>query len=303
LGPALSIKAIHGGTAKNDTIDAQKLAVWRRGGLLPQAYGYPAARRATRDLLRRRWHLTRPRAALLPHVPQTNGQYNLPELGQQIASTANRSGVAARLPDPAVHKRVEVELALIDFYDPLRRDVALTIVQTATPHAAQTVYRRPSVPGIGKMLSLVLRYEMHDLTRFPRVQAVVSSCRLGPWAQASAGKRDGSAGPKMGQADLPWAFSAAAVLCLRTHPAGQTLLARFEQQPGKGTALTLSAQPLARAVAERLKRDVVGDLAILLQRSRRGVGEPAASLGHEGRAWQPCAAMLHLVRQRTPMST
>ena len=114
MGPALSIKAIHGGTAKNDTIDAQKLAVWRRGGLLPQAYGYPAARRATRDRLRRRWHLTRPRAALLPHVPQTNGQYTLPELGQQLASTAKRAGVAARFPDPAVHKHVEVELALID---------------------------------------------------------------------------------------------------------------------------------------------------------------------------------------------
>jgi transposase len=50
LGPALSMKAIHGGKAKNDKIDAQKIAVLLRGGMLPQASGYPAEMRATRAL-------------------------------------------------------------------------------------------------------------------------------------------------------------------------------------------------------------------------------------------------------------
>jgi len=36
LGHALSMKAIHGGKAKNDKIDAQKIAVLLRGGMLPQ---------------------------------------------------------------------------------------------------------------------------------------------------------------------------------------------------------------------------------------------------------------------------
>ena len=61
-------KAIHGGKAKNDTIDSQKIAVLLRGGILPQASGYPAAMRATRDLLRRRTHLMRTRAELLAHI-------------------------------------------------------------------------------------------------------------------------------------------------------------------------------------------------------------------------------------------
>jgi hypothetical protein len=38
LGHALSMKAIHGGKAKHDTIDAQKIAVLLRGGMLPPAY-------------------------------------------------------------------------------------------------------------------------------------------------------------------------------------------------------------------------------------------------------------------------
>jgi len=68
LGHALYRKAIHGGKAKNDTIDSQKIAVLLRGGILPQASGYPAAMRATRDLLRRRTHLMRTRAELLAHI-------------------------------------------------------------------------------------------------------------------------------------------------------------------------------------------------------------------------------------------
>src|SRR3990172_7709978 len=54
LGHALYMKAIHGGKAKNDRIDALKIATRLRGGMLPQAYVYPAGMRATRDLLRRR---------------------------------------------------------------------------------------------------------------------------------------------------------------------------------------------------------------------------------------------------------
>ena len=64
LGHALYMKAIHGGKAKNDKIDSQKIAALLRGGMLPKAYVSPAQMRATRDLLRRRTPLMRTRAAL-----------------------------------------------------------------------------------------------------------------------------------------------------------------------------------------------------------------------------------------------
>jgi transposase len=260
LGHALSMQAIHGGKAKNDKIDAQKIAVLLRGGMLPQAYVYPAEMRATRDLLRRRLHLTRKRAELLAHIQNTNSQYNLPEIGKKIVYKANRGGVAERFPDPAVQKSVAVDLALLDFYDQLLRDVALTSVQTAQQHDAQTLYRLQSVPGIGKILSLVLLYEIHEITRFPRVQDFVSYCRLVKCAKESAGKRDGTSGTKIGNAYLKWAFAEAAVLFLRNHPAGQKYLARLEKKHGKGKALTVLAHKLARAVYSMLRRDTVFDM-------------------------------------------
>ena len=62
LGHALYMRAIHGGKAKNDRIDAHKIAALLRGGMMPQAYVYPRAMRSTRDLMRRRNHLMRKRA-------------------------------------------------------------------------------------------------------------------------------------------------------------------------------------------------------------------------------------------------
>jgi transposase len=258
------MKAIHGGKAKNDKIDAQKIAVLLRGGMLPQAYVYPAEMRATRDLLRRRIHLTRKRAELLAHIQNTNSQYNLPAIGKKIAYKANRDGVAERFADSAVQKSIEVDLALITYYDELLRDVELTIVKTAKHHDAHTLYLLHTVPGIGKILSLVLLYEIHQIDRFPRVQDFASYCRLVKCAKESAGKRSGTSGTKIGNAHLKWAFSEAAVLFLRDNPAGQKFLTRLEKKHGKGKALTILAHKLARAVYFMLKNKRAFDMAIFL---------------------------------------
>lgn len=242
------MQAIHGGKAKHDKIDAHKIAVLLRGGRLPQAYVYPAAMRATRDLLRRRIHRMRQRAELLTHVQHTNCQYNLPDIGQKIAYKANRAGVAERFTAPAVPKSIEVDLALIDDDDQLLRDLELAIVTMAKPHEANTLDLLQTIPGVGKILRLVLLYEIHDIARFPRGQDVVSYGRLVTWATESAGKRSGTSGTKIGNAYLTWAFSEAAVLFLRNNPAGQKYLARIEKKHGKGKALTVLAHKLARAV-------------------------------------------------------
>ena len=266
LGHALSMKAIHGGKAKNDKIDSHKMAARRRGGMLPQASVSPAQMRATRDLLRRRMPLARQRAELLAHVQHTHSQSHLPAMGKKMAYKANREGVAERCADPAVHKSIAVDLALITSYDALLRDVELTIVNTAKHHDANTLSLRQTVPGIGTMLSLVLLYDIHDIARFPRGQDVVSSCRLVKCAKESAGKRLGTSGAKIGNAHLKWAFAEAAVLFLRDHPAAQQYLARLEKKHDKGKALTVLAQKLARAVYHRLTRQVAFEREMFFQR-------------------------------------
>ena len=53
--------------------------------------------------------------------------------------------------------------------------------------------------------------------------------RLVTCAKESAGMRYGASGEKIGHASLNWAFSEAAVLFLRNHPAGQKYLACSER--------------------------------------------------------------------------
>jgi transposase len=178
LGHALYMKAVHGGKAKNDRIDAHKIAVLLRGGMIPTAYVYPREMRATRDLLRRRCHFMRKRAELLTHIQNTTSQYNLPAFGKKIACRTNREGLSQHFPDPEVRKSIEVNLSLLDHYDRLLTDLELHITRTAKVHDPNAFHRLRSVPGIGKILALVILYEVHDITRFPSVQDFVSYCRL-----------------------------------------------------------------------------------------------------------------------------
>jgi transposase len=201
----------------------------------------------------------RKRAELLAHVQNTNSQYNLPELSKKIAYKANRDGVAERFADPAVQKSIEVDLALITHYDQLLAELELSIVKAATHHNANTLYLLQTVPGTGKILSLVLLYEIHDIDRFPRVQDFVSYCRLVKSAQESAGKRLGTSGKNIGYTHLKWAFSEAAALFLRNNPARQKRLTHLEHTHGKGKALTILAHRLTRAVYAMLKHKTAFD--------------------------------------------
>jgi transposase len=282
LGPALSMKAIPGGTAKHDTSDAHKIAVLRRGGRLPQASVYPAARRATRALLRRRMPLMRKRAELLTHIHHTTSQYHLPAIGQKLADNANRAGVADRFTDPAGHKSIAVDLAFMSHDDSRLRDMEWSVRTTAKAHHAPTLYWLRTVPGIGELLSLVLLDEIHDIHRFPRGQELVSSGRLVQCAKASAGTRSGTGGTQLGKASRKWAFSAAAGLCLRDNPSGPQDLTRVEKTHGTGKALTVLAQHVARAVYDRLKRAPAFHMDKCIHGYRRGAGAPDASRDSDG---------------------
>jgi transposase len=282
LGHALSMKAIQGGKAKNDTIDAHTIAVRRRGGMLPQADVDPAAMRAPRDRRRRRTPLARTRGALLAHVHTTHSPYHRPAIGTKLAYQANRDGVAARCTDPAVQKSIEVDLALIGCSEELLRDLELAILRAAKHHDANTFYLLRTVPGIGQMLSLVLLDEIHDIERFPRVHECASYGRLVTCAKASAGKRSGTSGANLGKAHLTWAFSEAAVLDLRDNPAGQKFLARLEKKYSKGKALTIFAHKLARAVYDMFNRSTACDMHTCLQAYGRGVGALNAELDSRG---------------------
>jgi transposase len=253
LGHALYMKAIHGGKAKNDKIDSKKIAVLLRGGMIPQAYVYPKKMRSTRDLMRRRNHLMRKRAELFAHIQNTTYQYNLPDTLGRIAKPQNREGIAESFEDSSVQNMINTDLSVIEAYDPIIAKMERDIIKMAKHHDPVAHALLNTIPGIGKILSLVILYEIENIKRFPRVQDFASYSRLVKSAKESNGKKYGTNGKKIGNAHLKWAFSEAAVLFLKGNDQGKRYLDRLTNKHGKGKALSILAHKLGRAVYFMLK--------------------------------------------------
>ncbi|HUF72273.1 MAG TPA: transposase [Gammaproteobacteria bacterium] len=205
-------------------------------------------------VLRRRNHLMRKRADLLAHIQNTASQYNLPPLGTRVDRKGERDSIPAHFPDPVVRRSVELDLALIAHYDALLNTLEQELTLLAKGHDAFAYQLLRSIPGVGRILSLVMLYEIEDIGRFPRVQEFLSYARLVKAQRESAGKVHGHSGKKIGNAHLKWAFSEAAVLFLRKNPDRQRLVDRLAKKHGKGKALSILAARLGRTVYVMLKR-------------------------------------------------
>jgi transposase len=256
LGHALYMKAIHGGKAGDDKIDSGKIAHLLRGGNLPMAYAYPKGLRETRDLLRRRMYLVHKRAEVVSHTVNTNSQYNLPPFGKKLIYARNRKAlkVAERFADASVRKSIELNLRLLDSLDELLGDVELYLERTVKVDDADTFYRLRSIPGVGKILALVLLYEIHDINRFGSAGEFLSYARLIRPLKTSAGKVKGGGGAKIGNAHLKWAFSEATCLFVRESDQAKRFLARKEKKHGKPKALGILAARLGRSVFQMLRQ-------------------------------------------------
>jgi len=260
LGHALYMKAIHGAKTKNDKIDSHKIAMLLRANMIPMAYVYPAGMRSTRDLLRRRMHFVHKRSELLSHIQNTRYQCNLPDFGKRIDRKSNRSKINQHFEDPSVRKNVELDMALLDTYEQLLKDLELFLIQHAKENNPRDLYLLQTIPGVGKILSLVILYEIHDISRFATVQNFVSYARLIKPRKESAGKTTGTANRKMGNAYLRWAFGEAATLMLRERPEVKAYHQKLKSRHGKAKAMAILSHRIGRTVYYMLTNQKVFDV-------------------------------------------
>jgi transposase len=149
---------------------------------------------------------------------------------------------------------MDVNVRLLDAYDELIDEVELYLTRTVKVEAPQAYYLLQSIPGVGKILGLVLLYEIHDIRRFAREGEFLSYARLVRPVKTSAGKVTGGGGSKIGNAHLKWAFSEAACLLARESDQAKRFLQRKANKHGKAKALGILAARLGRAVYHMLRR-------------------------------------------------
>jgi transposase len=261
VGHALYMKLIHAAKAKNDRIDAHKIAHLLKGGNFPLAYAYPKGMRETRDLLRRRIYLVHKRAELITHLEILNAQNNLPPFGKKLSYAANRAElhIPERFLDASVQMNATLDLELIDKLDELIAKVQLQLTRTAKVDDPQTYHRLRTIPGVGPILALVLLYELHQVERFESVGQLLSYARLASCEHESAGKKVGSGGKKIGNAHLRWAFAEVACLFLRGSERARQWQQKQERKHSAGKVLAILAARLARAVYDMLRKQQAFD--------------------------------------------
>lgn len=259
LGHALYMRAIHGGKAKNDKIDSYKIASLLRGGNFPIAYTYPKKMRATRDLLRRRNHMSRKKSELIAHIQNTATQYNLPDPLGRIAKPSERVELLEKFTDPTVRRMVQLDLENIEHSEKLLDALERDLERMTQHHAPVEIALLKSIHGVGRILGMVILYEIEDIARFPRVQDFVSYCRLVKPAKQSNGKSYGHSGKKIGNSHLRWAFGEAVVMMLKGNEPAKAVLQKLASKHGKGKALAILSHRLGRAVYFMLKNQVPFD--------------------------------------------
>jgi transposase len=136
---------------------------------------------------------------------------------------------------------------MIAAYDPLIAELERYIIKTAKHHDPVAYALLKTIPCVGRILGLVILYEIENIKRFPTVQDFASYCRLVKCAKESNGKRYGSSGKKIGNAHLKWAFSEAAVLFLKGNEPGKKYLDKLANKHGKAKALSILAHRIGRA--------------------------------------------------------
>jgi transposase len=260
LGHALAMKAIHGGKAKNDRLDAEKIAGLLKGGFFPLAYVYPKAKRDTRDLLRRRTCFVRQRAQLIAHIQNTNSQCNLPPFDKKLTYKGNRCAeIADRFEHPSTRLSITSDLQLIDSYDEQIAALESHLVKSAKVDDPVTFQFLRTIPGIGPILGLVMLYEIDNIRRFPEVGNFLSYCRLVACTHESNGKVKGVGGRKIGNAHLKWAFSEAASLMLRSFSAAKSWMQKQSKKRGAKKAHAILEAKIGRTVYHLWRKQVAFD--------------------------------------------
>jgi transposase len=195
----------------------------------------------------------RKRAELYAHIQNTRSQYNLSDYLGRIAKPQHREGITEQFDDPSVRKMIGADFAVVQAYDPIIARMERGIISMANNHNPVAYALLKTIPGIGRILGLVILYEIENINRFPSVQDFASYARLVKCSKESNGKKSGTGGKKIGNAHLKWAFSEAAALFLKGNEPGKKYLDRLANKHGKGKALSILAHKIGRAVYFMLK--------------------------------------------------
>ena len=245
----LKTKAIAEARIKTDTLDAATLAHLLRADLIVEAYAPDRTTRGKKNLLRYRSALVKTRTMLKNRVHALLSAHHIED--RQFRDLTDKFGKQGReymdklLLQGHDRKILSEYLSVIDTLDEkiktaekligeeFRRDEICRLLET--------------IPGVGKILAVTIRYEIDDIGRFLSAQKLCSYAGLVPSTYSSGGKTYQGKITKQGNRWLRWAMIEAAQQATRIDPWLSEVYERIAKK-GKKKARVAVARKLLEIV-------------------------------------------------------
>ncbi len=213
-------KAIAEARIKTDTLDAATLAHLLRANLIVEAYAPDRATRQKKNLLRYRSALVKTRTMLKNRVHALLSTHHIED--RRFRDLSDKFGKQGRdymskLLLPGHDSKILSEyLQVIDTVDvKIKAAEKLTSEEFRSDDICRLL---ETIPGVGEILALTIRYEIDDIGRFLSAQKLCSYAGLVPSTYSSGGKTYQGKITKQGNRWLRWALIEAAQQATRIDP-------------------------------------------------------------------------------------
>ena len=216
---AKGVRAIANAAVKTDQIDASTLAHLARMNYIPKAYAATQEIRDLRQLLRHREWMVNQRSKDKNRVHAVLAAYNLVSPVTDLFGVAGRQYLEKVMQTelrPSARQVVEDHLAMIDYLTgrihALEKNISLNEKQNHIVHLLK------SMPGVGKLIAMILLAEIGDISRFYSPKSLCSWAGLTPKVHSSDAVVQHGHITKEGSRYLRTAMVQAATVACRVSP-------------------------------------------------------------------------------------
>jgi len=178
---AKGVRAIANAAVKTDQIDASTLAHLARMNYIPKAYAASKEMRDLRQLLRHREWMVNQRSKAKNRIHAALAAYNLVSPVTDLFGVAGREYLHEMMDKelrPSARQVIEDHLAMIDHLG--KRIHSLEKSISLNERQNHIVNLLKSMPGVGRLIALIVLAEIGDISRFHSPKALCSWAGLTP---------------------------------------------------------------------------------------------------------------------------
>jgi len=256
LAHPLKVKAIAEARIKTDKISADILADLLRADLLPRAYAPSKQTRELKNVLRQRMFFVRVQTMVKNRIYDILDRH--PEVLSQAPETSDLFGAAGMqwLSQTALpgedNRLLTSELELLKFLKEELSHSNGTVKKLAKKDRRARLLQ--SIPGIGPFFSVLILYEIDDISRFRDEKKLCAYAGLIPSTHASGGKVFHGKITKTGSKWLRWAAIEAAQTAVRSDSEFHAYYQRIRIRKGANAAKVATARRLLTIVYRLLRQ-------------------------------------------------